>query len=52
MIMLGNKGDSTGGSQARPMSTPRPQASEAPVEQVQAPANVSDEEIRIEDIPF
>lgn len=58
MIMLGNKGDSpmsmssgTTASFTPKQTSPSPQNSE-PQQEIAAPANVSDEEIRIEDIPF
>lgn len=55
MIMLGSKSDnvkSATPSPATAVSTaPAPQADKPP-EEVAAPAEISDEEIRIEDIPF
>lgn len=50
MIMLGNKSD--GGSPMSAPAQPSAQASPAPVQQSAPDAPVSDEEIRIEDIPF
>ena len=57
MIMLGNKGDAPMGAtpgQAMNMNVQTAPAPQQAKEQEygQAPANMSDEEIRIEDIPF
>lgn len=67
MIMLGNKGDSpvrmTGGTESSFTPTqspagnsvqqsPTPESFGGPTQEIAAPSNVTDEEIRIEDIPF
>ncbi len=50
MIMLGNKSDNTGRA---PQGAFTPAQNEAsPSQEIAAPAVISDEEIRIEDIPF
>ena len=56
MIMLGNKGDSatkmTTGTATSFTPSQAPSRNSGPEQEIAAPSNISDEEIRIEDIPF
>lgn len=56
MIMLGSKGDSSAqmstGANSSFTPTQASAPSQAPQQEIAAPSSVSDEEIRIEDIPF
>ncbi len=56
MIMLGNKGDNatkmTTGTATSFTPSQAPSRNAGPEQEIAAPSNISDEEIRIEDIPF